>query len=211
MHSNGLCRGRCARRFAGWRRWRGFRRSRNRIDDIFFQNLPVLAGAVHFGSFKTCLLQRLARCRSRRRCGGCRRWRGRGWLRCLMLRARRRGCSLRRARRRLWRGGRRGLCSPISQGREQRSDGDGRSRLDEDIAKHARSRRRYFDGDLVGFEFDERLVGIDRLSGLLEPLAYGRLRHAFTKRGNANLDRHMSPHTFLITFRARRRRARSAP
>ena len=43
--------------------------------------------------------------------------------------------------------------------------------LRDDVAEHARGRRVDLEGHLVGLELDERLVGLHRIAGLLEPAA----------------------------------------
>ena len=50
---------------------------------------------------------------------------------------------------------------------EQRADRDGLAVLDRDLGQHAGGRRRHFDGHLVGFELDQRLVDGDGSPGCL--------------------------------------------
>ena len=70
---------------------------------------------------------------------------------------------------------------------EHGADPDRVAGLGRDVAEHAGGRRRHLQRDLVGFEFDQRLVDRDRLAGLLEPLADGRFGDAFAQRGDADL------------------------
>ena len=55
----------------------------------------------------------------------------------------------------------------------------------------ARRRRRHFHRHLVGFEFHQRLVGLHRFAGLLEPLGNRRLGDRFTESRNADFLRHL--------------------
>jgi len=71
-------------------------------------------------------------------------------------------------------------------GIEQRADGHRLAVLGRDLAKHAGRGRRHFDGDLVGFELDQRLVHRDGVAGLLEPAADGGFRHGLAERRNTN-------------------------
>ena len=76
---------------------------------------------------------------------------------------------------------------------EQRADRDGLAILGGDLAERARRWRRDFDGDLVGLEFDQRLVDRDGIAGLLEPAADGGLGHGFAERRNANFSHGLFP------------------
>src|SRR6266851_1139506 len=76
---------------------------------------------------------------------------------------------------------------------EQRADGYGFAILGNDIAERARRRRRDFDGDLVGLEFDQGLIDRHGIAGLLEPAADGGLGHGFTERRNANFSHWLVP------------------
>ena len=57
------------------------------------------------------------------------------------------------------------------------ADGDRGALLDLDLGEHAGSRSRHLDGDLVGFELDQRLVRLHRVAGFLKPLPDGGLGH----------------------------------
>ncbi len=75
---------------------------------------------------------------------------------------------------------------------EHGADIDRGAVLDRDGGDDARGRGRDLQRHLVGFQFDQRLVGPDEIADLLEPLADGRLGHRFTEGGNANFGRHCS-------------------
>ena len=47
-----------------------------------------------------------------------------------------------------------------------------------------------FEIDLLGFELDERLAGIDRVALLLQPLRDARFDDGFTEFGNNDIGRH---------------------
>ena len=83
------------------------------------------------------------------------------------------------------------------------SSAPGRDRLavlGGDLAKHAGGRRRHLDRDLVGLQFDQRLVDGDRIARLLEPAADGRLGHRFAERRDADFS-HDSFHTASLPLR----------
>ncbi len=84
---------------------------------------------------------------------------------------------------------------------EQRADRDRLAVLGRDVAEHAGGRRRHLDRYLVGLELDQRLVDGDRIAGLLEPLADGRLGHRFAERGHADLSH--GPHPSSVVAHAR--------
>jgi hypothetical protein len=69
---------------------------------------------------------------------------------------------------------------------EQCTDRDRFAILGNDLAQRAGRRRRNFDGDLVGFKLDQRLVDRNRIAGLLEPAADGRLGDGLAERRNAD-------------------------
>jgi hypothetical protein len=86
------------------------------------------------------------------------------------------------------------LAVALGNGAEHRSDGNGIAGLDGDLRKHARGWRRHFDRHFVGLKLDKRLIGSDRVAGLLEPLAHRRLGHGFSQCWNADLCGHdLSP------------------
>ena len=76
---------------------------------------------------------------------------------------------------------------------EQRADGDRLAVLGGDLAEHSGGRRRHFDGDLVGFELDQRLVHRHGIAGLLEPAANGGFRHGLAECRNTNFS-----HVFFL-------------
>ena len=55
----------------------------------------------------------------------------------------------------------------------------------------ARRRRRHFHRDLVGLQFHQRLVGLHRFTGLLEPLGDRRFGDRFAESRNADFLRHL--------------------
>ena len=80
-----------------------------------------------------------------------------------------------------------------SAGRDLTQDGaghDGLAVLDGDLAQDARRGRIDLQGDLVGLEFADGLVGLDGVARLLEPAADRGLADRFAEGGNANLSRH---------------------
>src|SRR5436305_113145 len=64
---------------------------------------------------------------------------------------------------------------PVVDLPEQCADGDRLAVLGDDLAQRAGRGRGDFDGDLVGLKLDQRLVDRNRIAGLLEPAADGRL------------------------------------
>jgi hypothetical protein len=75
-------------------------------------------------------------------------------------------------------------------GTEDRAHLNRRAFLHRDRLQRAVGRRRHFDGHLVGFEFEQRLVARDGIAFLLEPARDGRFRHRFTHRGDLDVDAH---------------------
>ncbi len=69
---------------------------------------------------------------------------------------------------------------------QQGADRDGFTVLGRDLAQRACGRRRDFNRDLVGFEFNQRFIDRNGVAGLLEPAADGGLGHGFAERRNAN-------------------------
>ena len=86
-----------------------------------------------------------------------------------------------------------GAAGAIRDLAEQRADRDGLAILGDDLAEHAGGRRRHFDGDLVGLQFDQRLVDRHGVAGLLEPAADGGLGHGFAERRNADFSHCVFP------------------
>jgi hypothetical protein len=89
-----------------------------------------------------------------------------------------------------------GLCRCRSTGlalgdmRQQRVDLDRLAVLGEDLAQRAGDRRGHFDRDLVGFQFDQRLVDLDGVARLLEPGADGGFADGFAKGRDADFSSH---------------------
>src|SRR6266403_1157492 len=54
---------------------------------------------------------------------------------------------------------------------------------------------------LVGFQFQERLVALDRIARGLQPLGDGGLAHGFAQRGYDDIDGHEAPRLALIPMR----------
>jgi hypothetical protein len=59
------------------------------------------------------------------------------------------------------------------------------------ISRARRRQARHLDGHLVGLELDQRLVGLDRVAGLLEPLADGRFGDGFAEGRDADFGGHV--------------------
>ena len=78
---------------------------------------------------------------------------------------------------------------------QHRADADGRALLHLDVGENAGRRCRHLHRHLVGLELDQRLIGLDGVARLLEPLADRRLGHGFAQRRHFDLDghRHFSP------------------
>src|ERR1700722_6589942 len=76
---------------------------------------------------------------------------------------------------------------------EQSAGRNGFTVFGRDLAQRARRWRRNFDGDLVGLEFNQRLVDCNGIAGLLEPAADGGLGHGFAERWNANFSHCLFP------------------
>ncbi|MNV29976.1 hypothetical protein D3C71_1212260 [compost metagenome] len=152
--------------------------------NVALQNLAALARTVDIGRRDVVVGSNLgsSRCSRHRRCGS------RGGRNCSSGRcggsrssSGRRGSS------------RSGSCSTSSTFRdlaEQRVETDGFTVLRNDFGQHAGSRGRNFDGNLVGFQFDQRLIGLDRIADLLEPGADGRLADGLAEGWNADFGCH---------------------
>ena len=90
--------------------------------------------------------------------------------------------------------GRRRSASPASGDlAEQGAGGDRLAILGDDFHEHAGRRRVHFDGDLVGLEFDQGLVRLHHIAGLLVPAADGGLGDGFAQGGHADFSSHASP------------------
>ena len=63
----------------------------------------------------------------------------------------------------------------------------------DDLGEDAGGGSGHFHRHLVGLEFDQRLIGLDRIAGLLEPLADGRLGNGLAQRGHADLGHCVRP------------------
>ncbi len=61
-----------------------------------------------------------------------------------------------------------------------------------DVLKHAGSGRGNLGVHLIGGDFEERLVALDLVSGLLQPLGDGSLKNRFPHLGHDNISRHNS-------------------
>ena len=106
---------------------------------------------------------------------------GAGWRRLPVPALRRLGAALRRLRR---------GAGAFVDGAQHRADADRRALRHLDVGEHAGGRRRHLHRHLVGLQLDQRLVDLDGLAGLLEPLADGRLRDGLAQRRHLDLDRH---------------------
>src|ERR1700738_2947042 len=62
-----------------------------------------------------------------------------------------------------------------------------------DVAERTGRGRRDLDRDLVGLEFNQRLIDRDGIAGLLEPAADGGLGHGFAECRNANFSHDLYP------------------
>jgi len=68
--------------------------------------------------------------------------------------------------------------------------GHGLAGLGDDLAQDAGRRRDHFDGRLVGLNYEERLLLLDGVAWLLEPLGDGALFHRQAEYGHGHLVRH---------------------
>src|SRR5262249_39354657 len=71
--------------------------------------------------------------------------------------------------------------------------------LDGNVGEHTGGRRRHFDGNFIGFQFDERFVDGNRVARLLEPFADRSFGHRLAEGGYANL-RHGNPLDVLMSL-----------
>ena len=95
--------------------------------------------------------------------------------------------------------------APASRSGDHRADRDRVAVRDQLLAHRAGDRRRHLDRDLVGLEAGDRLVRLDRVAGLLQPLAERRLGDRFAQRRDFDFGRHVA---FLqLAFAAAARRA----
>ena len=83
---------------------------------------------------------------------------------------------------------------PLLMAPSSGADGDRLPLHELDLAQHARCRGRDLDRHLVGLELDQRLVGLDGITGILEPLADDRLGNALAQGRHANFGRHLRSH-----------------
>ena len=81
-------------------------------------------------------------------------------------------------------------CAAFVDPRDHRADRDRVAFLDQLLGEHAGDRRRHLDRDLVGLEAGDRLVGGDRVAGLLQPLGERAFGDRFAERGNLNVSGH---------------------
>src|SRR5437588_740867 len=85
----------------------------------------------------------------------------------------------------VWRSRRFCRCRTVVDLSKQRADGNRLAVLRGDLAEHPGGRRRHFDGDLVGLEFDQGLVHRHGIASFLEPAADRGLGHGLAERRNA--------------------------
>ena len=62
---------------------------------------------------------------------------------------------------------------------------------DFNFLQHARRRRRNFRVDLIGGDFKQRLVALDFVAGLLQPLRDGAFKNAFAHLGHYDVNGHV--------------------
>ncbi len=79
--------------------------------------------------------------------------------------------------------GRRGLVSAIAgvHAAKQRTDFNGLTFFGDDFGEHAVFRRGDFNGNLVGFQFDEHVIALDGVTRCFEPLADGGFGNALAE------------------------------
>ena len=80
---------------------------------------------------------------------------------------------------------------------QQRADFDRVAFLGDDVAHGASRRRRHVNRDLVGFQADDRFVGGDGLTGLLEPLADGCFGNGFAQGRDVDFGGHALSQPFF--------------
>ena len=86
------------------------------------------------------------------------------------------------------------------------------ARLDQDLAQPARARRGHLDRDLVGHDLDERLLFLDGVAHVLQPLADGPLDDGLAELRDDDRNRHgRSPRLGVSTPRPGAARRRSCP
>ena len=79
-------------------------------------------------------------------------------------------------------------------------DGDGLPFLDQDLGEHTSVRRGNFGVDLVGRDLEDRLVALDGVADLLEPLRQRALGDGFTHLGHYYIDLcHSSLHSAVMS------------
>ena len=74
-----------------------------------------------------------------------------------------------------------------------RADRDVVAFLDQLLGQHARDRRGHLDADLVGLEAGDRLVGLHRFAGLLQPLGERAFGDRFPERRDLDVGGHALP------------------
>ncbi len=83
-----------------------------------------------------------------------------------------------------------GGAEPLADAAEHGAGSDGVAILGDDFRQDAGGRRVDFERDLVGFELDQRLVGLDGVAGFFEPAADGRFGNGFAEGGNEDFSGH---------------------
>ena len=81
----------------------------------------------------------------------------------------------------------------LADGPQHRADGNAGTLGHLDLGQDPCGRRRHLQRHLVGLELEQRLIDVDRIAGLLEPLTDSCLGHRFTERRHRDLDRHLFP------------------
>ncbi|MNV30479.1 hypothetical protein D3C71_1217500 [compost metagenome] len=167
-------------------------------ENVALQNLATLARTVNLIGRQVVFSKQLAGGRCRRHGAGCRSGNG-GRCRCG---SRSRLC---------------GRCSGCSAGgtfgdlAEKRVETDGLAVLRNDFGENAGRRRRDFNGNLVGFQFNERFVGLDGIADLLEPGAYGRFADGFAEGWYADFSGHDLVPLFRCLFCGAMRESSHSP
>jgi hypothetical protein len=82
------------------------------------------------------------------------------------------------------------LCSVIIQNRQQRPNPHSRAFGHCDLAHNTGGRRRHLGIDLVGGDFEQRLILLDTLARLLEPLPNRPFSHALAKLRHLDIGGH---------------------
>ncbi len=178
-----------SRRLDSWRRGRCRRRRLGRARShgghhIILRQAAVLAGALDLARVESMLQHQAAN----------------GWrqsqIPTLILIGRRR--SRRSRRRSLCLGNRSGSRGSHRRSggnafvdhRQQRADVHRVAFLGDDVAQGSRDRCGHIHRHLVGFQADDRFIGLHRLAGLLQPLTNGRFGNGFAQRGDFDFSCH---------------------